>query len=129
MSPEDRRKHRRITLSVPAEIYVGQNKTATSGQLQNFSRSGAWFTSPIELSVGTEVYVGFYLGEHHDRPRCEATGTIVRTLPFGKDTGVGLEFKFADDNFIGFLQQLNTSREADRPELLGQIRELELHVS
>jgi|GEM_PF-6767705 len=125
----DRRKHRRITLSVPAVIYVGPDKTVANGQLQNFSESGAWFTSPIALDIGTTVYVGFFLGEHSDRPRCEATGAVVRTLPFGRDTGIGLKFKFADDRFIGFLQQLSTGREADRPELLGQIRQLELHVS
>ena len=113
---------------VPATIYVGEEKLAVSGHVQNFSETGASFISPDFIGVGTIVYIGFYLGEHVDRPRCEATGKVVRTLPFGATFGIGMEFQFADESFLAFLHQLANCREADRPELLGQIRDLELHV-
>ncbi len=124
----ERRKHRRVTLMVPAALFLGEDKIAQSGHVQNFSESGASFTSPTGIPHGAVVYFGFFLGDHADRPRCEATGSVVRTLPFGTSFGIGVEFKFADDNFLGFLHQLADSREADRPELLGQIRQLEIHL-
>jgi len=114
---------------VPAAIYLGENKVAAKGHVQNFSVSGASLTSRESIGVGCIVYIGFYLGEFADRPRCEATGKVVRTIPFGMDFGIGVEFQFADENFLAFLKQLEASREADRPTLLGQVRELEIHLS
>lgn len=129
MSSADRRKHRRVALRVPATLYVHGEQAELPGHIQDFSESGASFTSPYPVDVNAVIYIGFSVGTHADRPRCEATGRIIRVLPFGAIVGAGIEFQFADENFIAYLRQLADCREAERMDLLGQIRDLELHLA
>jgi hypothetical protein len=119
----DRRKHRRFGLRKPASLRVSAVAESLRGHLTDMSEGGAYITVPPEaqdVDVGGAAYVRFVVDGHV----CEATGQVVRVMPFGAERGVGVAFAVANDELIEFLRKLATASEFVRPTMLGDIDEL-----
>ena len=121
MNPNDpdRRRHRRFVLSLPASIERGPERGR--GHLVDLSELGASLSAPSAVAAGTPTYLFFDLVPDI---RCEATGAVVRVVPFGRLYGIGVELAYANPGYLHFLRNLDATPEAIRPVLLGDIRGL-----
>lgn len=85
---EDRRAADRVGYEVEAHLKQGDHEIV--GHTENVSASGAFFSVPTPMAVGSRVHVRFKLpaGDF------EASGTIVRMRPSSgaKGPGVGVMF-------------------------------------
>jgi hypothetical protein len=124
MTTIERRRHRRYGFTLRASVRAGGSPEPVPGTLMDMSAGGAFFTAPVEAAEGASGYVRFQRG----RELCEATGRVVRVLPFGSMQGVGVEFAFANDGLIYFLRELSAAAEVVRGDLLTQIEELALQI-
>lgn len=121
----ERRKHRRFTLSKRARVILGPIQQESSGQLVDLSANGASLTTEWAITAGVGVFVTFAVGGRS----CEATGHVVRVFPFGAVYGVAVEFGVANEEFYEFLRELDRAHEAARPDMLGAIEQLCVHVA
>lgn len=90
----------------------------------DLSESGAALTSPRPVPVHSGVFLRFRIDPDIS---CEATGAVVRSHRFGELWGVGVDLTYANQPFLNFLRNLDSVHEAERPALLGDIRDLQVH--
>jgi hypothetical protein len=121
-SPE-RRKHRRFVLAMRATVVLGSSHTMEQGYLVDLSENGASLTIPSPVAMNVGAYLSFMLSPS---TKCEATGTVVRTIPFGNLHGIGIELVYANAGYLNFLRNLEAVAEAAKPSLLADIRELKV---
>jgi PilZ domain-containing protein len=119
MGEPERRRHRRFALRVPMEL-IGNGATSAAS-LFDLSEGGAFLTTRAPPPTGVGVYMRFHL---HGDTLCEATGYVVRTMPFGGETGVAVQFGHVNDGFVAFLRNLAAALEAGRPDLLADVDRL-----
>jgi hypothetical protein len=120
-SDQDRRRHRRFVLSLPAAIVHGG--APSRGRLVDLSEQGASLTAPAPVDAGTPAYLHFDLVPDI---RCEATGAVVRVVPFDRLFGIAVELVYANPAYLHFLRNLDATPDPIRPVLLGDIRDLTL---
>ena len=121
----DRRRHRRYVLQTEVAVLVGPQKTRKRGKLLDLSVGGAFLAAPVQAEVGSGVFVSFiYWGNH----LCEATGHVVRILPFGQELGMAIEFGFINEGLGAFLRAYERTAEALRPELLDALTEFQIRL-
>ncbi|MCG8418745.1 MAG: PilZ domain-containing protein [Proteobacteria bacterium] len=121
----DRRRHRRYVLQTELTVLIGAEKTPVPGKLLDLSAGGAFITArtAIELGAGTFVHMVY---QHSTI--CEATGHVVRTLPFGSETGAAIEFAFANQELVAFLHTYKQTAEALRWELLQALSDIQIRL-
>ncbi len=122
---DDRRRHRRFTLRKRAALELGSGERG-EGHLVELSETGASITAPWSVAVGVGIYIQFTLAP--DVP-CEATGSVIRVLPFGGHHGLAVELGYANPAFIHFLRNLDAAAEAIRPDFLADIRDLHIRIA
>ena len=122
---DDRRRHRRYVLQTEVAVLAGDQREAYRGRLLDLSAGGAFFTSRAQPEVGAGAFISFVYASDH---RCEATGHVIRTLPFGVEIGVAIEFAFANQAFKTFLQTYDRTAEALRPDLLAAMTEIAVRM-
>jgi hypothetical protein len=120
----ERRRHRRFVLRLPATLYVGAQDEPQRGHLLDISESGASITGPLPVPVHTGAYLRYRL---EPSTSCEATGAVVRSAHFGHEWGIAIDLTYANQPFINFLRNLGAVHEAERPALLADIRDLQVH--
>jgi hypothetical protein len=123
---DERRRHRRFALRLPATLSLSGGAAGGPAHLADLSEGGAFLTCRAALPVDAGVYVRFRIdGE----TVCEATGSVLRVMPFGAEQGVAVAFVYANEALLAFLRALHAALDADRPELLADIRGLEIQVA
>lgn len=123
--PQNRRKHRRFTLSRAARMILAPLHEESPGQLIDISVNGASLTTRWAITAGVHVFISFvYEGES-----CEATGSVVRVFPFGRVYGLAVEFGFANEALAGFIQILEATPDATRPHLLDRVSEITVQIA
>jgi len=109
---------------MPAVLYVGSHDGPLQGYLMDISEAGASIASPLPVPVHTGVFLRYRI---EPSIRCEATGAVVRSHHFGSDWGVAIDLTYANPPFLNFLRNLDAVHEAQRPALLADIADLQLH--
>lgn len=122
----DRRKHRRFSLRLPAVVAVGPEQRLERGQLIEMSAGGASLTTTFPIELESSAYIRFVLPDGRE---CEATGTVVRSMPLGREYGLALEFRFVNGALDEFLDALEAVPQAARPDMLAEIRDLHVQVA
>jgi hypothetical protein len=122
----ERRKHRRFSLRLAAVVAVGSDQRLERGELIEMSAGGASLSVGFPVAVETAAYIRFLSPQGRE---CEATGQVVRAMPFGRTHGIALEFRFVNTALDEFLATLEATQQALRPDLLAQIRELRIQVA
>jgi len=123
--PDDRRRHRRFTLRKRASMVLSPVGESGTGHLVDLSETGASITAPWAVAVGVGVYIQFMV---HDVP-CEATGRVVRVFPFGGHYGLAVDLGYANPSFLHFLRNLDSAAEAVRPDVRGDIADLQIRIA
>lgn len=126
MTDDDRRKHRRFSLMKPAAIILGPTGEHTTGKLYDLSLTGASIVTTWAVTTGVGTYIRFVLATGIE---CEATGSVIRVYPFGKEFGVAIQFGYANGPFGAFLHRLEAAGEANRPDLLAEINDLSIQFA
>jgi len=123
MGEAERRRHRRFALRVPMQL-IG-NGVEAPASLFDLSEGGAFFTTRSPPPSGAHAYMRFHL---LGATLCEATGYVVRTMPFGGETGVAVQFGHVNEGFVHFLRNLAAALEANRIDLLADVDRLAMQV-
>ncbi len=126
MAPNDRRRHRRFTFEVEVAVFAGTASIPKPGHLMDLSAGGVSFRAPIEPAVGAGAFIDFV---YQERWACQATGYVVRVLPFGAQRGVAIEFGFANDALRSFLHTLKQTPQALRPNLLAALDNVSVRIA
>lgn len=121
----DRRRHRRFALMLPAVVRLGSAGVPVQGRLLDLSENGASVSVGAAPDVGGGVYLRFLV---FPDVICEATGTVIRLMPLGREHGVAVEFAYANPSLLNFLRNLEVAHEAARPDILRDIRDLVINV-
>ncbi len=122
-SGSERRKSRRFALKLPIAVYPRESQHATAGYLNDLSEGGAFVQITWAVAENVNVFIRFSVMEYV----CEATGTVLRTVPSGADSyGIAIVFGFANDNFNNFVLNLESLAEARRPEYLQNVENLQI---
>ncbi len=104
---------------------MGAKQKLTRGRLLDLSVGGAFITAVTRPEIGAGAFLTFtYWGNH----ACEATGHVVRILPFGSEIGVGIELAFANEAFLSFLKTYERTAEALRPELIDALADIQVRL-
>lgn len=122
---DERRKHRRFTLSKRARLVLTPLREEADGQLIDLSLEGASITARWAVTAGVGVYLTFTVGG----VLCEATGSVLRVFPFGDNFGLAVEFGVANGAFGDFLRRLEDAHEANRPDIMGEIVDLVIQIA
>ncbi len=108
-------------------MFAGGADVPVAGQLMDLSAGGVSFRARVEPTPGAGAFVDFV---YKDRWACQATGHVVRVLPFGTaERGVAIEFGFANEALQAFLQTLAETPEALRPDLLEGVSDMSIRVA
>ena len=119
----ERRRHHRFPLQRPVSIKAEQGEDPVAGNLLELSVGGAFVSAPIDVPAGQSIYLRFrYQGKHS----CQATGHVVRTMPFGKSRGIALTFGVANASLQALLRTLVQMPQSLRPAVLTAIDEVKL---
>ena len=121
MQPE-RRQFTRITVDVPVTLVVTGRRGPINARLDNISEGGCYFAADVGLKTGWQVSLSFMMPE---RRLCSAMGTIVRET---EAIGFGVEFTNVNEALRGFVQSLVTASDDDRPRLIAQMADGEIHI-
>mgnify|MGYP001612964702 FL=1 len=123
--PDERRAHRRHALRVPVALYRHAGKDATQASLFDVSEGGAFFTmtSPPAPGANAEFRLTTAAGV-----QSEATGYVLRTMPFGGAPGVAVHFGHISPTFRDFLQRIDASPDASRETAFGDLTGVEIFV-
>jgi hypothetical protein len=122
---DDRRAHRRYALRVPVLLYLGAGQAPTDASLFDVSEGGAFFTTPTPPPHGANAYMRF--GERGGS-HSEATGYVLRTMPFGGVTGVAVQFGHVNAPFLDFLRVIDATLEATRIDLFTDLTGFEIFI-
>ena len=79
---EERRRHSRHLVCVPADIDVGEGEHATVGLIRDISTVGAKLLVFTELEVGEKLSLGLHLGSG-DGPARDAVAKVIRVERLG----------------------------------------------
>lgn len=122
-SGHERRKSRRFALKLPIAVYPRDNSHATAGYLNDLSEGGAFVQITWQVAENVNVFIRFDVLDY----QCEATGTVLRTVPFGPESyGIAIAFGFANQNFTNFVMNLENIPEAQRPGYLQNVHNLQI---
>jgi hypothetical protein len=122
---DDRRAHRRYALRVPVLLYLGPGQPAIRASLFDVSEGGAFFTVPTAPPPGANAYMRF---RPRDGAHSEATGYVLRTMPFGGATGVAVQFGHVNAPFLAFLRAVDASLDASRVDLFANLDGFEIFI-
>jgi Tfp pilus assembly protein PilZ len=117
----DRRRHRRFTLQLDAQVTTGASETPMKGSLMELSVGGAFVGAEVDVEAGGSVFMRF---TYQDELKCEATGHIVRILPFGRSKGIAIRFGVTNPALQALLRTLAQMPESLQPDLLGSISQV-----
>ncbi len=92
----------------------------------DLSAGGAAFRARVDVARGAPVFVDF---AYQKTWICQATGHVVRVLPFGAPSGVEIEFGFANDELQTFLRTFDQISEALRPNLLRALSDMRVRIA
>ncbi len=120
-SEPERRRHRRFVIAKPVTVRFAADTRVEAGQLVDFSEHGASLTMFSPVAEGCGAYFSFQLDPD---THCEATGSTVRVLPFGKFYGVGIDLVFANPAYLNFLRNLDAIPEATRAKFFAEMGNL-----
>lgn len=122
----ERRRHRRFSLRLDAVVTAGPDQRAWRGELIEMSAGGASLSLEVPVALEAAAYIRFL---SPDGRECEATGQVVRAMPFGRAHGIALEFRFVNAALDEFLVTLEATQQALRPDLMTRIRELRIQFA
>lgn len=125
----ERRKHRRFTLQVPVAVYAGNQPAPVQGRLIDLAASGTFVAAGANPSLGSGAFVYCLYSDSRGTYDCEAAGRVVRVLPFDDDTGIAVEFSFANSELIAFLRHLERAAEPLKSDLLTRISRIEIKLA
>jgi hypothetical protein len=117
----ERRRHRRFVIAKPVAVHFAGDPRIEAGQLIDFSEHGASLTIFSPVAEASGAYFSFQLDPD---THCEATGSTVRVLPFGKFYGVGIDLVFANPAYLNFLRNLDAIAEATRAKFFAEMSDL-----
>jgi c-di-GMP-binding flagellar brake protein YcgR len=118
----ERRQFTRIVVDVPVTLVVTGRRGPVAAHLDDISEGGCYFAADVGLKTGWQVTLSFMMPE---RRLCSAMGTIVRD---DKSTGFGVEFTTINDALRGLVQSLVNASAEDRPRLIAQLADGEIHI-
>lgn len=118
----DRRRHRRYTMQIDAAVTTADG-TQLIGSLLELSSGGAFIGAPIEVQAGDAMFIRFMYQDAH---KCEATGHVVRLLPFGRTNGVAMRFGVANAQLQALIRTLAQMPEALQTDVLHAISRVEV---
>jgi hypothetical protein len=122
---DERRRHRRFALRVPMQLSGSSISGSATASLFDLSEGGAFFTTTSPPAAGAHAYMRFHL---LGSTLCEATGYVVRTMPFGGETGVAVQFGHVNPGFLDFLRNLAAALQAQRVDLLADVDRLAMQL-
>lgn len=117
----DRRRHRRFTLQLDAKVTTSTSDTPLAGSLMELSVGGAFVGAEIDVEPGGSVFMRF---TYQGQVKCEATGHIVRILPFGRINGIAIRFGVTNPALQALLRTLVQMPESLQPDVLGAISDV-----
>ena len=117
----ERRRHRRFVIAKSVAVHFAGDTRIEAGQLVDFSEHGASLTMFSPVTEGSGAHFSF---EPDPTTLCEATGSTVRVLPFGKFYGVGIDLVFANPAYLNFLRNLDAIPEATRAKFFAEMHNL-----
>jgi hypothetical protein len=114
-------------LQLDATLLMGADRSRLAGHLLELSAGGAFITTRTDASIAAGAGVFVHFVYQRDQV-CEATGHVVRVLPFGAERGLAIEFGFANPELSQLLHTLGSTPAALLPELLGDISDIEIRL-
>lgn len=121
----ERRKHRRVTVQVPATLLLGHARIEQPASLMDLSEGGLFLLVPQSVTVGKSATIRW---EVPPASLCEATGWVQRVVPFAGGKGVGIELGVANEAMLHFLRDLTRAVDAVRAALLADVRDLVVQI-
>jgi c-di-GMP-binding flagellar brake protein YcgR len=118
----ERRQFARIDVDVPVTLVVTGRRGPVAARLNNISEGGCYFAADVGLKTGWQVSLSFMMPE---RRLCSAMGTIVRETDAA---GFGVEFTTLNEALRDLVQAMVTASDADRPRLIAQLADGEIHI-
>jgi hypothetical protein len=123
VQPErERRQFVRIAVDVPVTLLVTGRRGPIAARLDNISEGGCYFAADVGLKTGWQVSLSFMMPE---RRLCSAMGTIVRET---EAAGFGVEFTTLNDALRDLVQSLAAASDDERPRLVAQMADGEIHI-
>jgi c-di-GMP-binding flagellar brake protein YcgR len=119
---QERRQFTRVTVDVPVKLLVTGRRGPVAARLDNLSEGGCYFAADVGLKTGWQVSLSFMMTE---RRLCSAMGTIVRET---QTSGFGVEFTTINEALRALIQSLVSATDEDRPRLVAQIADGEIHI-
>ena len=122
MQQQERRQFTRVPVDVPVKLLVTGRRGPVSARLDNLSEGGCYFAADVGLKTGWQVSLSFMMPE---RRLCSAMGTIVRET---QASGFGVEFTTINEALRALIQALVNASDEERPRLVGQMADGEIHI-
>jgi c-di-GMP-binding flagellar brake protein YcgR len=119
---DERRQFVRVTIDVPVTLMVTGRRGPVAARLDNISEGGCYFAADVGLKTGWQVSLSFMMSE---RRLCSAMGTIVRE---GNAAGFGVEFTTLNEALRSYVRSLVSAPEQERPKLVAQMADGEIHI-
>jgi hypothetical protein len=118
----ERRQFARIAVDVPVTLVVTGRRGPIAAHLDDISEGGCYFAADVGLKAGWQVTLSFMMPE---RRLCSAMGTIVRE---DQSAGFGVEFTTLNEALRGLIQSLVTASDEERPRVIAQLADGEIHI-
>lgn len=110
-SPDDRRQHERVPLSILVQYRFDTFENFLAEYSVNISAGGMFIKTAKPHEEGSMIYLQFYL--QGGEKLIEGLGRVVRVNPpekYGKDAGMGVEFVNFDDESSELINEIVASR-------------------
>lgn len=121
-----RRRARRFSLQLGADVVLGAEKQNVAGELKDISEGGALVLVDQDVDFGAVVRLRFDVAP--DR-RCEAMGRVLRSMSFDGRRGVAIEFVHTNQALLGFLGDLDVAFSKRRDSFLDYVENVTIEIA
>ena len=121
-----RRRARRFSLQLGANVVLGSEQHALPGELKDISEGGALVVLDQDVAFGAVVRLRFEVAPDK---RCEATGRVLRTMSFDGRRGVAIEFGHTNQDLLGFLSDLDVAFSQSRDGFLDYVENVTIEIA
>lgn len=116
---DERRRHRRVAFKLPVALHLGHGQPR-SAFLMDLAEGGAFLMMETAEPVGETARLTFRVGNDI----CQASGRVLRIMPFAAGQGVALELTERNNVFVNFVRNLASAADPLRWALVGDIEDV-----
>jgi len=116
---DERRRHRRVAFKLPVALHLGSGQPRIAF-LMDLAEGGALLMMDAAEPLGQTVRITFRVGTDI----AQASGSVLRLMPFGDGQGVALDLSETNPVFVNFVRNLVGSTGPLRMALVGDIEDV-----